>query len=220
MCRWACCSAFGASTAERDSARAMAADPLLKPMLDNFDAEVQFHKAQPDAPPDQGPRHRRPSMPVASRAGRGAGGGGAGGATRRATSTNRRFSTTDDQPPSVRDRGAICTRESIVGGSHGIDLYPHVMETMVKTWRKLWGEGDFPFTPCNSGVQNISNNPRVRKDKPPSLAAEAGYAAPSTSGTQDVHHTTRTFGDRLMRMGWPMSTPQHRVLGPVYQSMP
>ena len=48
--------AFGASTAESWIRReTMAADPLLKPILEHFDAQVQFFRANPNAPPDQAP---------------------------------------------------------------------------------------------------------------------------------------------------------------------
>ena len=71
--------AFGASTAESWIPReAMAADPLLKPMLDKFDAAVQFFRANPDAPPEQAPKppqtiNARAGPPGAAAAGPGAG---------------------------------------------------------------------------------------------------------------------------------------------------
>ena len=43
-------------------------------------------------------------------------------------------------------RGAIWYQgESIVGGPNGLMLYATWMETLVTEWRKLWGEGNFPF---------------------------------------------------------------------------
>ena len=59
-------SAYGASTAEAWIPRdAMAADPLLKPMLDKFDARESYFKAHPNAPatPTR-PHRRRPSTPA------------------------------------------------------------------------------------------------------------------------------------------------------------
>jgi sialate O-acetylesterase len=51
--------AFGASTAEAWIRRkTLAADPLLKPMLDHFDAAVQFYRANPAAPAEQVPNPR------------------------------------------------------------------------------------------------------------------------------------------------------------------
>jgi sialate O-acetylesterase len=43
-------------------------------------------------------------------------------------------------------RGVIWYQgESIVGGSAGVTLYPRVQAALIRDWRKLWGEGDFPF---------------------------------------------------------------------------
>ena len=71
--------AFGASTAEAWIPReAMAADPLLKPMLDNFDALAQVFKANPSAASGPGAQtpadHQCPSGPAGAggRAGPGA----------------------------------------------------------------------------------------------------------------------------------------------------
>src|ERR1035441_2626333 len=48
--------AYGASTAEAWLPReTLAADPLLKPMLDGFDAAVAFYRNHPQAPADQAP---------------------------------------------------------------------------------------------------------------------------------------------------------------------
>jgi sialate O-acetylesterase len=215
--------AFGASTAEAWIPReAMAADPLLKPMLDNFDALVQVFKANPNAPPpDRGPK---PPQTINARPGQPARGGG-------------RDPVRDQHEPTVlfngminpaipyAIRGAIWYQgESIVGGSHGIDLYPHVMETMVKTWRKLWGEGDFPFYAVQlPALQNISNNPRVREGQAAIASLpNAGYAVTIDIGDpKDVHpHNKEPLGDRLMRMA--LANVYHRNIeysGPVYQSM-
>jgi sialate O-acetylesterase len=213
--------AFGASTAEAWIPRpAMAADPLLKPMLDNFDALVEFHKAHPDAPADQGPKA---PQTINARVGQPARGG--------------RDPVRDQHEPTVlfnaminpaipyAIRGAIWYQgESIVGGSNGITLYPHVMETLVKTWRTLWGEGDFPFYAVQlPALQNISNNPRVREGQAAIASLpNAGYAVTIDIGDpKDVHpHNKEPLGDRLMRMA--LANVYHRNIeysGPVYESM-
>ena len=63
-------SAFGASTAEAWIPRdALAADPLLKPMLDKLDARETYFKAHPnaasdaDAPPSPQTINARPGRP-------------------------------------------------------------------------------------------------------------------------------------------------------------
>jgi len=213
--------AYGASTAEAWVPReAMAADPLLKPMLDNFDALVQFHKANPNAPADQGPK---PPLTINARPGQPARGG--------------RDPVQDQHEPTVlyngminpaipyAIRGAIWYQgESIVGGSNGITLYPRVMETMVKTWRKLWGEGDFPFYAVQlPALQNTSNNPRVREGQAAIASLpNAGYAVTIDIGEPtNVHpHNKAPLGDRLMRMA--LANVYHKNIeysGPVYQSM-
>jgi sialate O-acetylesterase len=214
--------AYGASTAEAWIPRpAMAADPLLKPMLDKFDAQVQFFKANPNAPADQAPP---PPQTINARVGQPPRGGG-------------RDPVQDQHQPTVlfngminpaipyAIRGAIWYQgESIVGGSNGITLYPHVMETMVKTWRKLWGEGDFPFYAVQlPALQNISNNPRVREGQAAIASLpNAGYAVTIDIGEPtNVHpHNKEPLGDRLMRMA--LANVYHRNIeysGPVYQSM-
>ena len=44
--------------------------------------------------------------------------------------------------------------------------YGHVMETLITTWRKLWGEGNFPFFEVQlPALKNVSNNPLVREEQ-------------------------------------------------------
>ncbi len=155
--------AFGASTAESWLPReALAADPQLKPMLDRFDAAESFFKSHPratvgDAPPAPEPLNGHPLAP----------------------STLLRDPAEDQHQPTVMFNGMLhpvipyairgvlwYQGESIVGGASGLALYPHVMETLVKTWRALWGEGDFPFYAAQlAALQNISNNPVVREQQ-------------------------------------------------------
>jgi sialate O-acetylesterase len=213
--------AFGASTAESWIPRdAMAADPLLKPMLDKFDAAVQFFRANPQAPADQAPQ---PPQTINARVGQPGG--------------RQRDPVQDQHRPTVlfngmihpaipyAIRGAIWYQgESIVGGDDGVTLYPHVMETLVKTWRKLWGEGDFPFYAVQlPALQNISNNPRVREGQAAILSLpNAGMAVTIDIGDPtDVHpHDKEPLGDRLMRIA--LANVYHRNIeysGPVYESM-
>jgi sialate O-acetylesterase len=213
--------AFGASTAESWVPReAMAADPLLKPMLDKFDAAVQFFRANPKAPGDQAPQ---PPQTINARVG--------------PPPKQQRDPVQDQHQPTVlfngminpaipyAIRGAIWYQgESIVGGSNGITLYPHVMETMVKTWRKLWGQGDFPFYAVQlPALQNISNNPRVREGQAAIASLpNAGFAVTIDIGEPtNVHpHNKAPLGDRLMRIA--LANVYHKNVeysGPVYESM-
>ena len=213
--------AFGASTAESWIRReTVAADPLLKPMLEHFDAAVQFYRTRPDAPPSEAPQppqtiNARPGPPPA----------------------RQRDPVQDQHNPTVLFNGMIhpvipyairgviwYQGESIVGGKEGVALYPHVMETLIKDWRKLWGEGDLPFYVVQlPALQNISNNPLVREGQAAVLSLpHAGMAVTIDIGDpKDVHpHNKAPLGERLTRMA--MANVYGRKLeysGPVYESM-
>ena len=213
--------AFGASTAESWIRReTVAADPLLKPMLDHFDAAVQFYRTKPEAPASEAPKppqtiNARPGPPPA----------------------RQRDPVQDQHNPTVlfngminpaipyAIRGAIWYQgESIVGGKEGVALYPHVMETLIKDWRKLWGQGDFPFYVVQlPALQNISNNPLVREGQAAVLSLpHAGMAVTIDIGDpKDVHpHNKAPLGERLTRMA--LANVYGRKLeysGPVYDSM-
>jgi sialate O-acetylesterase len=213
--------AFGASTAESWIRReTVAADPLLKPMLDHFDAAVQFYRTKPDAAASEAPKppqtiNARPGPPPA----------------------RQRDPVQDQHNPTVlfngmispvipyAIRGAIWYQgESIVGGKEGVALYPHVMEALIKDWRKLWGQGDFPFYVVQlPALQNISNNPLVREGQAQVLSLpHAGMAVTIDIGDpKDVHpHNKAPLGERLTRMA--LANVYGRKLeysGPVYESM-
>jgi sialate O-acetylesterase len=179
--------AFGASTAESWLPReALAADPQLTPMLDRLDALESFYKAHPhalaaDAPPAPQTLNARPMPP----------------------GTLLRDPAEDQHQPTVMFNGMMhpvipCTirgaiwyqGESVTGGSAGLELYPHVMETLVKTWRALWGEGDFPFYAVQlAALNNVSNNPLVREQQAKILAVpNTGLAITIDVGDPDNVH--------------------------------
>jgi sialate O-acetylesterase len=179
--------AFGASTAESWLSRdALAADPRLKPMLDRLDALEAFYRAHPhspagDAPPAPETLNARPMPP----------------------GTLLRDPAEDQHQPTVMFngmmhpvipyaiRGAIWYQgESITGGSAGVELYPHAIETLVKTWRALWGEGDFPFYAVQlAALNNVSNNPLVREQQAKILALpNTGLAVTIDVGDPDNVH--------------------------------
>ena len=122
-------------------------------------------------------------------------------------------------------RGAIWYQgESIVGGTNGLLLYGHVMETLVTEWRKLWGEGNFPFYVVQlPGQQNVSNNPLVREQQAKILALpNTGMAVVlDTSEAKNVHpHNKEPLGDRLTKIA--LANVYGRKIeysGPVYASM-
>jgi sialate O-acetylesterase len=212
--------AFGGSTAEAWLPReALAADPQLKPMLDRFDALEAFYKSHPramttDAPPAPQTINARPQTP-----------------------SLMRDPAEDNHQPTVLFngmlqpaipygvRGAIWYQgESIVGGRHGVELYPHVMETLVNTWRSLWGEGDFPFYAVQlAGLKNISNNPMVREQQTKILSLpNTGLAITIDVGDPDNVHPKdkEPVGERLALIA--LAKTYHEKVedsGPVYKSI-
>jgi sialate O-acetylesterase len=212
--------AYGASTAEAWIPReTLAADPQLKPMLDRFDAAVNFFRANPNAPGDQAPQ---PPQTINARPG---------------PPRKQRDPVQDQHQPTVLFNGMIngaipyairgviwYQGESIVGGDAGVTLYPHVQNTLVTEWRKLWGEGDFPFYVVQlPALKNISNNPRVRDGQAAVLALpNTGMAVTLDIGDpNDVHpHNKEPLGDRLVRIA--LASVYHREIeysGPRYESM-
>jgi sialate O-acetylesterase len=213
--------AFGASTAESWLPReALAADPMLKPMLDRLDALEAFSKSHPhatvgEAPPAPEPLNGQPVPP----------------------STLLRDPAEDQHQPTVMFNGMLhpvipyairgvtwYQGESIVGSAAGIQLYPHVMETLVQTWRALWGEGDFPFYAVQlAPLQNISNNPVVREQQAKILALpNTGLAITIDGGDPaNVHPKNKEpVGQRLALIALAKTYGQKvEYSGPVYASM-
>ncbi|MGA3159774.1 MAG: sialate O-acetylesterase [Terracidiphilus sp.] len=212
--------AYGASTAEAWVPReAVAADPQMKPMLDRFDALEDFYKTHPGATTAEAPP---PPQTINGRSVR---------------PGPMRDPVEDQHEPTVLFngmlhpvvpygiRGAIWYQgESIVGGKEGLALYPHVMETMVTEWRKLWGEGDFPFYAVQlPALKNVSNNPLVREGQAQILMLpNTGLAVAIDVGDPDnVHPKNKApVGERLALIA--LANVYGRKLefsGPRYSSM-
>jgi sialate O-acetylesterase len=122
-------------------------------------------------------------------------------------------------------RGAIWYQgESIVGGNEGIELYPHVQATLVRNWRELWGEGDFPFYIVQlAGQEAASNKPEVREAQATVLQLpNTGMAVTMDIGeAKNVHPKNKQdVGDRVARIALAkVYGRQIEFSGPVYQSM-
>ena len=217
-------SAFGASTAEAWVPReALAADPLLKPMLDQFDARYKYFTANPgatdaNAPPEPLTINARPPQP------------GAAARLLRDPEHNQHqptvlFNAMIHPIVPYAIRGAIWYQgESIVGGANGLQLYGHVMDTLVTQWRSLWGEGNFPFYVVQlPGQQNVSNNPIVREQQAKILSLpNTGMAVVlDTSEAKNVHPKNKEpLGDRLTKIALVNVYGQKiEYSGPVYASM-
>jgi sialate O-acetylesterase len=113
--------------------------------------------------------------------------------------------------------------ESIVGGTAGRALYPRVQATLVRDWRKLWAEGDFPFYIVQlAALDNASNSPATREAQATLLdLPNTGMAVNIDIGEpKNVHPKDKQdVGDRLARIA--LANVYGRKIeysGPVYQS--
>jgi sialate O-acetylesterase len=222
---------FGASTIESWIRReTLAADPKMKPILDGFDAKVKTFRAAPPAvvaPP--------PSEDVSATNAAPRGTNAVAGGRRRARGAAD--PAQDQHNPTVlfngmiapvipfAIRGAIWDQgESIVGG--GVALYPHLEETLIKDWRTLWGEGEFPFYIVQlAGLGNSgSNRPEVREAQALGLVnvPNTGMAVTTDIGeAANVHAKDKQdVGDRLSRIALAKVYGRSvEFSGPMYESM-
>ena len=197
--------AFGASTAEAWIQReALASDSQLKPMLERFDAAVEKFRTNPP-PVVAAPRSEDVSATNAAPKDRKRGGGS-------------RDPIQDQHNPTVLFNGMIqpvipyairgviwYQGESIVDANKGgIALYPRVQAALIRNWRALWGEGDFPFYIVQlAGQEAASNSPLVREAQATVLELpNTGMAAASDIGeAKNVHPKNKQdVGDRLARI--------------------
>jgi len=195
--------AFGASTAESWVRReALTANPALAPMVTRFDALENFYKTHPGATTDQVPAEAKAPQTINARPGK---------------VGPLKDPVQDQHQPTVLFNGMVhpilpyamrgviwYQGESITGGLAGIARYPTVLETLVKDWRSLWGEGDFPFYVVQlAALNDVSNNPLVREAQSKILALpKTGMAVTIDIGDpKDVHpHNKAPLGDRLARI--------------------
>jgi sialate O-acetylesterase len=213
---------FGASTAESWIRReALAADPQLSPMLTSFDAAVQKFRSNPP------PAAASPSpTPVASPS---------PGASPRRPPPNPDPVQNQHNPTVLFNgminpiipfaiRGVIWYQgESIVGGTAGRGLYPRVQATLINDWRKLWGEGDFPFYICQlAALRNNSNSPATREAQATVLdLPNTGMAVTIDIGDEkNVHPKDKQdVGDRLSRIALAnVYGEKIEYSGPVFKS--
>ena len=123
-------------------------------------------------------------------------------------------------------RGAIWYQgESIVDANKGgIELYPHVQAALIRDWRKLWGEGDFPFYIVQlAGQDAASNSPLVREAQATVLQLpNTGMAVATDIGERkNVHPKNKQdVGDRLARIALAnVYGYKIEFSGPAFQSM-
>jgi len=230
--------AYGASTAEAWIDReTMMSDLQLKLMLDRFDAAVEnFRTNRPAvlAPPrseDVNATNETVTSTNATAAG-----------TNRVARSRRRSAAPRDPVQDQHNatvlfngmiypvvpyaiRGVIWYQgESILGGKAGIALYPHVQAMLIHDWRKLWGEGDFPFYIVQlAGQEAASNSPFVREAQATVLALpKTGMAVTTDIGeAHNVHPKNKQdVGDRLSRIALAkVYGRKMEFSGPMFKSM-
>jgi sialate O-acetylesterase len=217
--------AFGASTAEAWIDRAtLAADPKLKPLLDRFDAAVENFRTNPP-PVVAPPRSEDVSATNTAPKGRRRGGSGPRDPVQDQHNATVLFNGMIQPVLPFAIRGAIWYQgESIVDGAEGVALYPHMQAALVHDWRRLWGEGDFPFYIVQlAGQDAASNRPEVREAQATVLALKnTGMAVTTDIGeAHNVHPKNKQdVGDRLARIA--LANVYGRKIefsGPVYESM-
>jgi sialate O-acetylesterase len=216
--------AYGASTAESWLPRpAMANDPLLKPLLDKFDARVSYYREHPGGPGADAPSAPQTLNARPAKAG--------------AKPGKMRDPVQNQHEPTVMFNGMIqpvlpyairgilwYQGESIVGGKAGVALYPHTMETLVKQWRQLWGEGELPFYYVQlAALGNASNNPAVREAQAQLLKLpKTAMAVTIDIGDPKLVHpkNKEPLGERLTAIALAKTYGRKvEYTGPVYESM-
>jgi sialate O-acetylesterase len=235
-------SAYGASTAEAWVPReALAADALLKPILDGFDTREAAFQARPATPVADAQSPPVAATPLAPTAGASVTPGGpppAGSppaAARRARGGGGNPVEDQHQPTVLYNgmisgvipyaiRGAIWYQGESILGNPGIPMYSHGMETLVTEWRKRWAEGNFPFYAVQlAALKNNSNNPRVREQQAEILSLpNTGLAVTIDIGdSANVHPKNKEpLCDRLSRIALAnVYGKKMEFSGPVYLGM-
>jgi sialate O-acetylesterase len=213
-------SAYGASTAEAWVPReALTADAKLKPILDGFDTREAMFKAYPAGPP-----RAAPALPPDAIASPRRARGGVGDPVQDQHQPTVLFNGMISGVIPYAIRGAIWYQGESILGQPGIPMYPHVMETLVTTWRQRWGEGDFPFYAVQlAALKNNSNNPRVREAQAEILSLKnTGLAVTVDIGDPgNVHPKNKEpLGDRLSRIALAnVYGKKMEFSGPVFASM-
>ncbi len=214
--------AFGASTAESWIRReALNADPKLKTMVEKFDALVEKFRTNP---PPVVAEARSEDVSATNAAAR--------GRTRAV-----RDPVQDQHNATVMFNGMIAPiipyairgalwyqGESIVDANNGgIALYPRVQATLIRDWRKLWAQGDFPFYIVQlAGQDAASNRPEVREAQATVLALpNTGMAVATDIGERkNVHpRNKQDVANRLARIALAKVYGKNiEFSGPIYES--
>jgi sialate O-acetylesterase len=204
-------SSYGASCAQAwVSQDVLESDPRLKNNMDRFAAQVAQFKATPPA--------TAPAQ--AGRGGRGGRGAGSPFTNQHNPYVLYNAMIKPVQPYAIK--GVLWYQgESI---TEGLNLYPVVMEDLITSWRKQWGE-DLPFYFAQlAALENSgSNRPEVREAQAIALKVPNTAMAVTldTGERANVHpHDKQTLGDRFARIARARDYGEKiEYSGPVYESM-
>ena len=216
-------SAFGASCAQAwVSKDVLESDPRLKPLMDGFATQVDAFKAAAAAPPPaEAPTPAgAPDAPAAG--GRGRRGGGRGSPFSNQHSPYVLWNAMIKPIEPYAIKGVLWYQgESI---TEGLQLYPVVMEHVITSWRRQWGEGEFPFYFVQLAAEDAnSNRPEVREAQAQALKVPntAMAVAMDIGEKTNVHPKNKQdLCDRLARIARARVYGEKiEYSGPVYGSM-
>jgi len=202
-------SAFGASCAQAwVSKDVLESDPRLRSIMDGLAAQVAAMKS--GAQPAPAPRGR---------------GGRRGGSANPFANQHNPYVLWNGmirpiQPYAIK--GVLWYQgESI---TEGLTLYPVVMEHVITSWRKQWGQGDFPFYFVQLAAQDAnSNRPEVREAQALALKVPntAMAVAMDIGEKSNVHPKNKQdLADRLARIARAQVYGEKiECCGPTYESM-
>jgi sialate O-acetylesterase len=108
--------------------------------------------------------------------------------------------------------------------TEGLSLYPVVMEHVITSWRKQWGQGEFPFYFVQLAAQDASSNrPEVREAQAQALKVSntAMAVALDIGEKRNVHpRNKQALGDRLGRIARAnVYGEKIEHSGPMYESI-
>lgn len=219
--------AYGASSAHAWISRGtLEADPKLKPIVEQFDKAVQEFRANP------------PEMvaPVLSE--------DVSAKTQPSAQKNKSQEKPKNavqdpvqvqQNPTVLFNGMIAPivpyairgviwyqGETMPLNAGSTKLYPHIQATLIREWRQLWGEGDFPFYIVQIAAHE-KQSPEKREAQATVLAIPNTAMAVTIDigDLKNVHPPNKQdVGDRLARIALAnLYGKKIGYSGPIYKSM-
>ena len=209
--------AYGASAAQAWISReTMEADQKLKPIVEQFDQAVREFRANPPKEVDAAP-----SEDVSAKA--------------RKAKKAVADPVTVQQNPTVLFNGMVAPvipyairgviwyqGETMPLNAGETKLYPHIQAVLIREWRTLWGQGDFPFY-----IVQIAAHEKQSPEKREAQATVLGITNTAMAVAIDIGDRTNVHppnkqdvGDRLARIALAKLYGKNiEYSGPMYLSM-